>query len=311
MKITVVGAGNVGATVASVVAEKNICRNIILLDVVKGVAEGKALDMIQASAMSLHETRLFGVTDNYSVTADSNVVVITSGFPRSPGMSREDLVLKNAKIVKTVTENVIAYSPDAFIIVVSNPLDAMAYVAYKTAKVASNKVIGMAGMLDKARYIAFLAAEIDCSPKDIQAVILGGHGDDMVPLKNYTTVCGIPVSQFIDDDKLDAIINRTRVGGGEIVSLLGKSAWYAPGYAAALMVEAILLGKNRIMPVSAYLQGEYGLKDMFFGVPVKIGKNGIEQVLEIKLTDEEKILLKKSATSVQGTIDIIKNNNIL
>jgi malate dehydrogenase len=166
-------------------------------------------------------------------------------------------------------------------------------------------------MLDKARYIAFLASEIDCSPKDIQAIILGGHGDDMVPLKNYTTVCGIPVTQFLNDDRLDAIINRTRVGGGEIVSLLGKSAWYAPGYAAALMVEAILLGKNRIMPVSAYLQGEYGLKDMFFGVPVKLGKNGIEQVVEINLTDEEKTLVKKSAANVQSTINILKNNNII
>jgi malate dehydrogenase len=233
MKITVVGAGNVGATAANILAEKEIASTVVLLDVVKGLAEGKSLDIMQMAPLALFDTRTVGVTDDYSATADSSVVIITSGLARKPGMNREDLLEANATIVKNVTENIMKYSPNAILIVVSNPLDAMTYVAYKVAGIPSSRVMGMAGLLDTARYRAFLAEELNCSVKDIQAVILGGHGDDMVPLMNYTTLSGVPIRQLLPDEKLHEIINRTRKGGGELVNLMGKSAWYAPGFAAA------------------------------------------------------------------------------
>ncbi|HYX09230.1 MAG TPA: malate dehydrogenase [Bacteroidales bacterium] len=308
MKVTVVGAGNVGATCAQVIAEKEICNSVVLLDIKQGMAEGKALDMLQMAPLALYDTRTLGVTNDYAATADSEIVVITSGFPRSPGMSREDLVATNAQIVKTVTENIVKYSPNAILVVVSNPLDAMAYCALKASKFPPERVMGMAGLLDTARYRAFLASELDCSPKDIQAIILGGHGDDMVPLKDYTTVSGVPVSQLIRGSKLEEIIKRTRVGGGELVSLMGKSAWYAPGYAAARMVEAMIRNQKRYYPVSAFLQGEYGLDDMYFGVPVKLGKKGIEGILEINLKDAEKNMVAKSAESVRASIKMMKDN---
>lgn len=305
MKVTVVGAGNVGATCANVLAHNEIANEIILLDIKEGVAEGKALDIWETSPINLYDSRTIGSTNDYSKTAGSDVVVITSGVPRKPGMSRDDLISTNAGIVRSVTENVIKHSPDAKIIIVSNPLDVMTYAAYLTAKVDSSKVFGMAGILDTARYRSFLAMELDVSPKDIQAVLMGGHGDTMVPLPRYTTVGGIPVTEMIEKDKLDAIVQRTKVGGGEIVKLLGTSAWYAPGAAAAQMVEAIVRDQKRIFPVCAWLQGEYDLKDIYLGVPVVLGKNGIERIIELDLNDEERALLNESADSVKNVMSVL------
>jgi malate dehydrogenase len=306
MKITVVGAGNVGATAANILAEKEVGNTVVLLDVVKGLSEGKALDIMQMSPLALFDTKTVGVTDDYEATADSRVVVITSGLARKPGMNREDLLTTNAKIVKNVTEKIIKHSPNAILIVVSNPLDAMSYVAYKVAGIPSQRVIGMAGLLDTARYRAFLAEALDCSVKDIQAITLGGHGDDMVPLMNYTTLSGVPISQLMGMEKIEEIINRTRKGGGELVNLMGKSAWYAPGYAAARMVEAIVRNQKRYFSCSAYLEGEYGLNDMYFGVPVKLGKGGVEDIMEIELNDKEKDLVSISAKSVKENIDFLR-----
>ena len=291
MKVTVVGAGNVGATCANCIAEKDIVNEVVLLDIKEGIAEGKSLDMWQTAPINLYDTRIKGVTNDYSATADSEVVVITSGLPRKPGMSRDDLISTNAGIVKSVTENVIKYSPNAKIIIVSNPLDVMCYCAYLAAKVDSSRVFGMAGVLDTARYRAFLAEALNVSPKDIQALLLGGHGDTMVPLPRYTSVGGIPVTELIEEDKLHAIIERTKVGGGELVKLMGTSAWYAPGAAAAQMVEAIVRDQHRVFPVCALLNGEYGMKDIYLGVPVVLGKNGIEKIIEVKLDKEEQELL--------------------
>ena len=305
-KITVVGAGNVGATAANILAEKEVASTVVLLDVVKGLAEGKSLDIMQMAPLALFDTRTIGVTDDYSATADSSIVIITSGLARKPGMNREDLLEANAHIVKNVTENIMKYSPNAILIVVSNPLDAMTYVAWKVAGIPSSRVMGMAGLLDTARYRAFLAEELNCSVKDIQAVILGGHGDDMVPLMNYTTLSGVPIRQLLPDEKINEIINRTRKGGGELVNLMGKSAWYAPGYAAARMVEAIAKNQRRYFPCSAYLEGQYGQNNIYFGVPVKLGKKGIEHILEIKLDKDEKALVEISANSVRENINYLE-----
>ncbi len=307
MKVTVVGAGNVGATCANCIAEKDIVNEVVLLDIKEGVSEGKSLDMWQTAPINLYDTRIKGVTNDYSATAGSEVVVITSGLPRKPGMSRDDLISTNAGIVKSVTENVVKYSPDAKIIIVSNPLDVMCYCAYLAAKVDSSKVFGMAGVLDTARYRAFLAEELNVSPKDIQALLMGGHGDTMVPLPRYTSVGGIPVTELIDTDKLHAIIQRTKVGGGELVKLMGTSAWYAPGAAAAQMVEAIIRDQRRVFPVCALLRGEYGMKDIYLGVPVVLGKNGIEKIIEVKLDNEEKELLAASAKAVRSVMDVLDN----
>lgn len=309
MKVTVVGAGNVGATCADVIAHKELVNEVVLLDIKENFAEGKALDIWQTAPVNLYDTRITGSTNDYTKTANSDVVVITSGLPRKPGMSRDDLISTNAGIVKGVTENILKYSPNAIIIIVSNPLDVMTYCAYLTAKIDPSRVFGMAGILDTARYRAFLAEELNCSPKDIQAVLMGGHGDTMVPLPRYTTVSGIPVTELISKEKLDAIIDRTKKGGGEIVNLLGTSAWYAPGAAAAQMVEAIVRDQKRIFPVCAWLQGEYGLKDIYLGVPVKLGKKGIEQIIELKLNDEEKKLLNDSAKAVKEVMDVLDNMN--
>ena len=309
MKVTVVGAGNVGATCADVIAQKELVNELVLLDIKENFAEGKALDIWQTSPVNLYDTRITGSTNDYSKTANSDVVVITSGLPRKPGMSRDDLISTNAGIVKGVTSNILKYSPKAIIIIVSNPLDVMTYCAYLTAKIDSKRVFGMAGVLDTARYRAFLAEELNCSPKDIQAVLMGGHGDTMVPLPRYTTVSGIPVTELISREKLDEIIERTKKGGGEIVNLLGTSAWYAPGAAAAQMVEAIVRDQKRIFPVCAWLQGEYGLKNIYLGVPVKLGKNGIEQIIELKLNAEEKKLLDDSAKSVKEVMAVLDNMN--
>ncbi|WP_372642088.1 malate dehydrogenase [Ancylomarina sp.] len=311
MKITVVGAGNVGATCANCIAQKELANEVILLDIKEGVAEGKALDMWQTAPINYYDTRVKGVTNDYTATAGSEVVVITSGLPRKPGMSRDDLISINAGIVKSVTENVVKHSPDAIIIIVSNPLDVMTYAAFLTAKKASNKVFGMAGVLDTARYRAFLAEELNVSPKDIQALLMGGHGDTMVPLPRYTTVAGIPVTELIDADKLEAIIDRTKKGGGELVNLMGTSAWYAPGAAAAQMVEAIVRDQKRIFPVCALLNGEYGMKDIYLGVPVVLGKNGIEKIIEVKLNKDEKALLEGSATAVKSVMKVLDEMNII
>lgn len=308
-KVTVVGAGNVGATCADVLAYREVCNEVVLLDIKDGFAEGKALDIWEKSPINLYDTRTVGSTNDYSKTANSDVVVITSGIPRKPGMSRDDLISTNAGIVKSVTENIMKYSPDAIIIVVSNPLDVMSYAAFQTAKINSNKVIGMAGILDTARYRSFLALELGVSPKDIQAVLMGGHGDTMVPLPRFTTVGGIPVTDLIDKDKLDGIIERTKKGGGEIVNLLGTSAWYAPGSAAAQMVEAIVKDQKRVFPVCSYLNGEYGLENIYLGVPVILGANGIERIIELNLNEAEKELLNVSAGHVREVMEIYDNMN--
>jgi malate dehydrogenase len=310
MKVTVVGAGNVGATCADVIAHKELANELVLVDIKENFAEGKALDIWQTAPINMYDTRTIGSTNDYSKTANSDVVVITSGLPRKPGMSRDDLISTNAGIVKSVTENIIKHSPKAIIIIVSNPLDVMTYCAYLTAKIDSRRVFGMAGILDTARYRAFLAEALNCSPKDIQAVLMGGHGDTMVPLPRYTTVGGIPVTELISKEKLDAIIDRTKKGGGEIVNLLGTSAWYAPGAAAAQMVEAIVRDQKRIFPVCALLKGEYGMKDIYLGVPVKLGKNGIEEIIELKLNKEEKAMLDSSAKAVKEVMDVLDNMNL-
>jgi len=309
MKVTVVGAGNVGATCADVLATREIANEIVLLDIKEGFAEGKALDIWETAPINLYDSRTIGSTNDYTKTANSDVVVITSGLPRKPGMSRDDLIATNAGIVKTVTENVVKHSPNAIMIIVSNPLDVMTYCAFLSAKVDSSRVFGMAGVLDTARYRAFLASELNVSPKDIQAVLMGGHGDTMVPLTRYTTVSGIPITELIDSEKLDAIIERTKFGGGEIVKLLGTSAWYAPGAAAAQMVEAIVRDQKRIFPVCAWLSGEYNLKDIYLGVPVVLGKNGIEKIIELDLNSEEKEMLNESADAVRSVMQVLDNMN--
>lgn len=307
MKITVVGAGNVGATCANVIAHKELANEVVLLDIKEGVAEGKSLDMWQTAPINMFDTRITGSTNDYTKTAGSEVVVITSGLPRKPGMSRDDLIATNAGIVRSVTENIIKHSPDAIIIIVSNPLDVMTYCAFLAAGVPSHRVFGMAGILDTARYRAFLAEALDCSPKDIQAVLMGGHGDTMVPLPRYTTVGGIPVTELIDEEKLDAIVQRTKSGGGELVNLMGTSAWYAPGAAAAQMVEAIVRDQKRIFPCCAWLQGEYGQQDIYLGVPVKLGRKGIEQIIELQLNEEEKSLLDNSSIAVKEVMKVLDN----
>ena len=304
-KVTVVGAGNVGATCADVLAYREVAEEIVLIDIKEGIAEGKALDIWQKAPINQYDSRTVGSTNDYSKTANSDVVVITSGLPRKPGMTRDDLIETNAGIVKSVTENIIKYSPNAIIIVVSNPLDVMTYQAHLTSGLPRTKIMGMAGILDTARYRAFLAEELDISGKEIQAILLGGHGDTMVPLPRYTTVAGIPVTELVEKEKLDAIIERTKFGGGELVKLMGTSAWYAPGSAAAQMVEAILKNQRRVFPVCIKLDGEYGIDDCYLGVPVVLGKNGIEKVIELDLNAEEKALLETSRGHVKEVMNVL------
>lgn len=306
MKVTVVGAGNVGATCADVLAYREVANEIVLLDIKEGLAEGKSLDIWQKAPIDLYDSRTIGATNDYSKSAGSDVVVITSGLPRKPGMSRDDLIGTNAGIVKSVTENIIRHSPNAIIIVVSNPLDVMTYQAHITSRLPRTKLMGMAGILDTARYRAFLAEALNVSPKDIQAMLLGGHGDTMVPLPRYTTVAGIPVTELIDKDKLNAILERTKVGGGELVKLMGTSAWYAPGSAAAQMVEAIVKDQRRVFPVCIKLEGEYGIKDCYLGVPVVLGKNGVEKIIELDLNKDEKALLESSRKAVREVMDVLE-----
>jgi len=308
-KVTVVGAGNVGATVANVLAHKDLVREVVVLDIKGDMARGKALDSWQQASIDGYSTRLTG-TEDYADTADSDIVVITAGIPRKPGMSRDDLISTNAKIVTMVTKSIMEHSSNPIIIVVSNPLDVMTHAAFKASGLPRNRVFGMAGILDTARYRAFLATALDVSPKDIQAMLLGGHGDTMVPLPRYTTVSGIPVTEMISDEDLDAIVERTKKGGGELVKLMGTSAWYAPGAAAAQMVASIVRDENRIFPCCAQLDGEYGMSDLFLGVPVKLGSDGIAQVIELQLNDQEMDLLRTSADHVREVMEVFAGLDI-
>ena len=301
-KVTIVGAGNVGATCANVLAHMDVTNEIILLDIAGDMARGKALDTWQQAPIDEYSTRVKG-TDNYQDTVGSDIVIITAGVPRKPGMSRDDLISTNAKIVSGVTKSILQYTPDPIIIVVSNPLDVMTYAAQKTSGLPTSKVMGMAGILDTARYRAFLAEALNVSPKDIQAMLLGGHGDTMVPLPRYTTVSGIPVTELIDEASLNAIVERTKVGGGELVKLMGTSAWYAPGAAAAQMAAAILKDENRIFPCCIRMEGQHGLNGVYVGVPVKLGKGGIKQIIELKLNADETALLNASAAAVKTVMD--------
>ena len=303
-KVTVVGAGNVGATLAQRLAEKDLC-DVVLVDIVEGVPQGKSLDLIEAAPVEKHDAKIIG-TNDYEAIKDSNIVIITAGVPRKPGMSRDDLISTNAGIMKKVTEQVVKYSPDSILIIVSNPLDAMCHVAYEASGFPKNRVIGMAGILDSARFRAFIAMELNVSIENTHAFVLGGHGDTMVPLPRFSTVSGIPITELIPQDRIDAIVDRTRNGGAEIVKLLTTSAYYAPASAACEMAEAILKDKKKILPCAAYLEGEYGFNDLFIGVPVKLGASGVEDVIEITLTDEEKAALANSANAVQGLKDLLK-----
>lgn len=298
-KITVVGAGNVGATAAQRLAEKELAKQVVLVDVVEGVPQGKGLDQWQSAPIELYDTRIVG-TNGYDETVDSDIVVITAGIARKPGMSRDDLMNTNAGIVKSVSENIARTSPNAILIIVSNPLDVMCYVAMKATGFPRERVLGMAGVLDTARYRAFLAEALDVSVRDIQAMVLGGHGDTMVPLISYTTVSGIPITQLMARDVLDKIVDRTRNGGAEIVSFLKTgSAYYAPSAGAVQMVEAIVQDQKRILPCAAWLEGEYGMSGLFLGVPCKLGRKGLERVLEVELTPAERVALGKSADAVR------------
>ncbi|MBV9879944.1 MAG: malate dehydrogenase [Gemmatirosa sp.] len=298
-KITVVGAGNVGATTAQRIAEKELAGTVVMVDVAEGIPQGKGLDQWQSAPIEGFDSRVIG-SNGYEETAGSDIVVITAGIARKPGMSRDDLLNTNAGIVKSVSEQIAATSPNAIVIVVSNPLDVMCHVAKKVTGFPRERVIGMAGVLDTARYRAFLASAMDVSVKDIQAMVLGGHGDTMVPLVSYTSVSGIPVTQLLAKDKLDAIVDRTRNGGAEIVKHLKTgSAYYAPSAGAVQMVEAIVHDQRRILPCAAWLQGEYGMSDLYLGVPCKLGKGGLLQVVEVELTGEERAALEKSAQAVR------------
>lgn len=303
-KVTVVGAGNVGATVAQGIALKELA-DVVLVDIVEGVPQGKSLDMNETAPVEKYDSFLRG-TNSYDGTENSDVVVITAGLPRKPGMSRDDLLWKNEEIVASVTKEVAKRSPKAILIVVSNPLDAMCEVARRVSGFPRERVIGMAGVLDSARMRCFIAMEMNVSVENTHAFVLGGHGDTMVPLPRYSTVAGIPITELISKERIDAIVERTRNGGAEIVNLLKTSAWYAPGFAAVEMVEAILKDKRKILPCAAYLNGEYGIKDLYVGVPVKLGAKGLEQVVQIKLTPDEQAALNKSAGAVKELFDKLK-----
>ena len=302
-KVTVVGAGNVGATCAQELARRDYC-DVVLVDIKEGLPQGKALDIAQAGPVLGYEPNLTG-TNAYDETAGSEVVVITAGLPRQPGMSRDDLVATNENIVKAVSEQAVAASPDAIVIVVSNPLDAMCEVARRVSGLPRERVFGQAGILDTARFRTFIAMETRASVKDVQALVLGGHGDQMVPIVSAATVGGVPLTKLVSADRIQAMVERTAVGGGEIVKLLGTSAWYAPGAAAAQMVDSVCLDEKRVLPCTAYLQGEYGVDDLYMGVPVKLGAGGIEEILEVELSDDERRMLQASADAVREVVAVL------
>jgi malate dehydrogenase len=305
-KVTVVGAGNVGSTAAMRVAEKELA-DVVLIDVLEGVPQGKCLDLAQAAPIGGHDCKLTGCTNLYEEAADSDIVIITAGIARKPGMSRDDLLSTNMGIVESVTRDVVAVAPDSILIVVSNPLDAMCHVAFEASGFPKERVIGMAGVLDSARFRTFIAMELGVSVENTHAFVLGGHGDTMVPLARYSTVSGIPITELMAPERVEAIVERTRGGGAEIVGLLKSgSAYYAPAAAAVQMAETILKDKKKILPCAAYLDGEYGIRGLFIGVPVKLGANGVEQVIEITLTEEEQEALKRSAAAVQELVDDMK-----
>jgi malate dehydrogenase len=300
-KVTVVGAGNVGATVALRLAEKELA-DVVLIDIVEGLPQGKALDLQEAAPIEKHDARLIGA-NSYEASKGSDVVIITAGIRRKPGMSRDDLLGTNAKIIKAVSEQVAPLSPEAILILVTNPLDAMCHVALQTSKFPNNRVLGMAGVLDAARFSAFIAMELNVSVENTHAFVLGGHGDTMVPLPRYSTVAGIPITELMPQDRVDALVKRTRDGGAEIVGLLKTgSAYYAPASAAVEMADSILKDKKKIVPCAAYLEGEYGIHDLFIGVPVKLGKDGVEEIIEVTLTEEEHAALKRSADAVRSLV---------
>ncbi len=304
-KVTVVGSGNVGATAAQRLAEKELC-DVVLIDIIEGVPQGKALDLAEAAPIEKHDAHLTG-TNGYEDSAGSDIVIITAGIPRKPGMSRDDLINTNAGIMKSVTQEVAKLSPDATLIIVSNPLDAMCHVALEASGFPKNRVIGMAGVLDSARFRTFISMELDVSVENTHAFVLGGHGDTMVPLPRYSTVAGIPITELMPKERIDSLVERTANGGAEIVGLLKTgSAYYAPASAAVEMAESILKDKKKILPCAAYLEGEYGINNLFIGVPVKLGANGIEEIIEIQLTDDEKAALSKSADAVQELVEILE-----
>jgi len=302
-KVTVVGAGNVGATCAQVLATRDYA-DVVLVDIIENLPQGKALDINQMGAVLGYEPYVVG-SNGYEESAGSSVVVITAGKPRTPGMSRDDLVTTNEKIVRSVTQQVIAHSPDAVLVIVSNPLDAMCHVAKNVSGWPKERVFGMAGILDTARFSTFIAWETGSSVKDVQAMVLGGHGDQMVPVVSATTVGGVPLRKLVAEDRIQAMVERTATGGGELVNLLGTSAWYAPGAAAAQMVDSIVLDEKRVLPCTAYLEGEYGIDGLYMGVPVKLGAKGIEQVIELDLSDDERAALEKSAAAVREVVGVL------
>jgi len=304
-KVTVVGAGNVGATVAQRLAEKELC-DVVLIDILEGVPQGKALDLVEAAPIEGHDAHLTGSND-FQASFRSDIVIITAGIPRKPGMSRDDLLATNKRIVRNVTQKVVSYAPDAIIIIVSNPLDAMCHVAYETSGFPKERVMGMAGVLDAARFRAFIAQELNVSVENTHAFVLGGHGDTMVPLPRYSTVAGIPITELLPQSRIDALVERTRQGGAEIVSLLKTgSAYYAPASAAVEMAEAILKDKKKILPCAAYLEGEYGIRGLYVGVPVKLGADGVEEIIQINLLEEERAALQKSAAAVRELVEAMK-----
>ncbi len=306
-KVTVIGAGNVGATTAQRLAEKELC-DVMLIDIIEGFPQGKALDLAEAAPIEKHDAHLIG-TNEYEASTGSDIVIITAGITRKPGMSRDELISTNAKIVKDVTQQVTAASPDSILIVVSNPLDVMCHVAYQTSGFPKTRVIGMAGVLDSARFRTFISMELNVSVENTHAFVLGGHGDTMVPLPRYSTVAGIPITELLSKERIDALVERTANGGAEIVGLLKtQSAYYAPASAAVEMAESILKDKKKILPCAAYLEGEYGINGLFIGVPVKLGAKGIEEIIEISLRDEEKAALDKSADAVRDLLKKLKNS---
>ncbi len=311
-KVTVVGAGNVGATCANVLATNQIGNEICLIDIKEGLAEGKAMDILQTAQLIGFDANLKGVTNDYSQTANSDVVVITSGIPRKPGMTREELIGVNAGIVKSVAENILKYSPNAILIVVSNPMDTMAYLALHSLGLPRHRVIGMGGALDSARFKFYLSQALDCNANQVDGFVIGGHGDTtMVPVACYATYKGMPVKQFISEEKLQEVVKSTMVGGATLTNLLGTSAWMAPGAAAAFVVEAILNDQKKFIPCSAALEGEYGYDDVTIGVPCVIGKNGIEKIIEIQLSDEDKVLLDNSVAAVRKTNEVLKEMGLV
>ncbi len=311
-KVSIIGAGNVGATCAEVIAYRSIASEVVLLDIKEKLAEGKAIDMSQASNITGYNTKIVGSNNDYSLTANSDVVVITSGIPRKPGMTREELIGTNAGIVKSVVDNVLKYSPNAILIVVSNPMDTMTYLAVKESKLPKNKVIGMGGALDSARFRYYLSKALNASAADVDGMVIGGHGDTtMIPLTRLATYKGVPVSQFLDAETLKKVASDTMVGGATLTAMIGTSAWYAPGAAVAMLVDAILNDRKRLVPCSVYLEGEYGQKDICLGVPVVIGKNGWEKIVDIKLNAEEQSAFNKSADAVRTMNNVLKEQNIV